>query len=293
MGKPNFIVSDALQLRWPPLARGIVAAFALLLCLSAAVNCVLADEPQSVLDAITARGRALYEYDVSAARATDAALALLKPAADAGLLGIFVGYRTSDGTWTFDFGKSNADGSFAVAVEAKQQSAGSKVYLAQTISPPRKETGWLARAALAVSTMRAVFVAVPGYQYNYAVLDAGNSQLYVYMYPGQTSSKSYPLGGDARFLVSADGMTILERTRMHNSVLNVPTAPTELPSGSTLHAVFHSEVTGPLPQDSDVLYSLLRKPPVDQDVLAGGHLYVITPDGSITDKGPAPATPAP
>jgi hypothetical protein len=282
-------VPNALQLRKSSFARGCVAAFTIALCLCTAATCALADTPQSVLDAITSRGRALYEYDVNAARATDSAAALLKPAADAGLLGVYVGSLASDGTWTFDFGKSSADGSFAVVIEAKQTSAGSKQYLARPISPPRKETGWIARAALAVVTMRAVFVAVPWRNYNYAVLDAGSSQFYVYMFPGQVSSNSYPFGGDARFLISADGTTILEQQRMHRAVVDVPNAPKQQSSGSTVHAFAHNDITGPLPQDSDVMYSLRRDPPLEQDVLAGGHLFVIAPDGSITDKGPVPA----
>jgi len=53
--------------------------------------------------------------------------------------------------------------------------------------------------------------------------DANDQQglLYVYFYPAQTKAGTYPLGGDARFLVSEDGMKILAKRQMHKTVLDV------------------------------------------------------------------------
>src|SRR5439155_24775462 len=51
--------------------------------------------------------------------------------------------------------------------------------------------------------------------YNVAVLPARAEQLYVYLYPAQTGARLYPLGGDVRYLVDADGTKLLEKRQMH------------------------------------------------------------------------------
>ena len=74
--------------------------------------------------------------------------------------------------------------------------------------------------------------------YNAAVVPAAEEQLYVYVYPAETKARVYPLGGDVRYLVSTDGMKILERRQMHKTIIEAaPVAGKKVVSGIHTHVL--------------------------------------------------------
>ena len=90
-----------------------------------------------------------------------------------------------------------------------------------------------------------------------------------------------------RFTVSADGMTITQEHRMHNSII-AQALDEGVPAGAHVTAGFHTDVVEDVPQDTDVFHVLSRTPPLPDYVSANGQLYLIQTDGTIVYKGAAP-----
>ncbi|HLJ54745.1 MAG TPA: hypothetical protein VKT77_06860, partial [Chthonomonadaceae bacterium] len=116
---------------------------------------------------------------------------------------------------------------------------------------------------------------------NVAVLPGPNGQVYVYVYPAQTDAKRWPLGGDTRFLVSADGAKIVATRRLHKSILEFD--PSQ--GGATPAAGYHTAILDDLPEDTDVLYVLSRRPSIAEYILTPKFGYVILPNGAILSLG--------
>jgi hypothetical protein len=238
------------------------------------------------LAAIAERGRALMAYDQAAWHGTDAAQAVAGN--DTSGLQYYIARKTATG-WVVDFGKLDPTGTaFLTTIEAV--SSDGLHFTATRLVPSRSDAGFLPAAAHALATAKAVFKPVTGYRYNVAVLPNPDGTMYVYLYPAQTDPKIFPLGGDERFTLSADGSKILDSHRMHNGILARP-ADADVPAGAQLTAGFHTVVVENVPQDTDVFHVLTRKPSIPDYVDAEGQLYVINVDGSIEYKGPAPAKP--
>jgi len=151
--------------------------------------------------------------------------------------------------------------------------------------PARVDEGFYLFAARAVELALAEFGKV-NRPYNAAVLPvtaaedkAQQGLLYVYFYPAQTKAGTYPLGGDARYLVSADGMKIIEKRRMHKTVLDV--APVK---GKKMVAGYHSHVLSDVPEDTDVLHVLQQDPPVPEMIVTPHFEYEVARDGTIRIK---------
>lgn len=237
------------------------------------------------LAAITQRGRALEAYDQAAWHGTDAAKAIA--GGDTTGLRYYIARRTSTG-WLVDFGTLDAAGTtFSTTLEAV--SADGQHFTAQRLSPSRSDTGFLVAAAHAIQTAEAAFKFVSGFHYNVAVIPNPDGTMYVYLYPAQTDPTIFPLGGDGRFTISADGTKILDAHRMHNAVMT-PSADS-VPSNSRMVAGFHNDVVENVPQDTDVFHVLARKPPLPEFVNAQGQFYLINVDGSIEYKGTTPPKP--
>jgi hypothetical protein len=225
------------------------------------------------LAAITERGRLLAAYDWVAWHATDAVMTA-HPKTDP--TGRYIARKTDAG-WVVDFGRLSTTGdTFLVADEATQM-GGSAKFQVRTFDGARKDTGWNLSAARAIETASGDFGETDR-PYNIAVLPAGAGRLYVYLYPAQTDAGVYPLGGDVRYLISPDGMKIVEKRQLHKSIIE--TAPAN--SGEEVKGGYHVHVLSDLPEDTDVMFVLTRKPPMPEIVLAGGSLYAIDVHGVIT-----------
>ena len=224
------------------------------------------------LATITGRGRMLYEYDQAAWHATDG-VQMADPKAVEGQRHTA---KKENGKWRVVFGKLNEDGTrFVITYEADEQ-ATLRQFAVRQEPEERADEGFFLYAA------RAMEVAMKDFggssrPYNVAVLPAPSEQLYVYLYPAQTKARVYPLGGDVRYLVSADGMEILEKRQMHKTIIeNQPTQ-----QAKKVAAGYHTHVLSDLPEDTDVFHVLTQDPPVPEMVMTAHFLYQVKTDGTI------------
>ena len=226
---------------------------------------------QEELAAITDRGEMLYEYDQAAWHATDA-VQTANPKTVEGQRYIA---KKENGKWRVVFGKLNEDRSrFGITYEAEQQ-ANPREFAVQKEPEERQDEGFFLYAARAIELAMKDFggAARP---YNIAVLPGPTDQMYVYLYPAQTKARVYPFGGDVRYLVSADGMKILEKRQMHKTILeNSPAA------GKKIVAGYHSHVLSDLPEDTDVFHVLTQDPPVPEMVVTAHFMFEVMTDGTI------------
>ena len=162
------------------------------------------------LAAIAARGKLLYEYDQAAWHSTDAVKKIGIPQ---GAIDRYVAQKTASG-WVVMWGRfTQSQDKFLIAYEAIQ-SERPEVFTVKKHDPPLEDAGFYLYAARSIATARREF---HGEQrpYNVAVLPAEKGSFYVYMLPAQTVEGVYPVGGDIRYLISADGQKIVGKRRMH------------------------------------------------------------------------------
>jgi hypothetical protein len=223
---------------------------------------------------ITARGILLAGYDQAAWHATDAVQATHPPD---GKVQRYIARKTATG-WIVDFGRFNpSNDGFLVAYEATQTGDTTRFEVTR-FDPERQDADFDLVAAKAMDLARKDFGGA-NRPYNIAVLPAGPEGLFVYLYPAQVKSGVYPYGGDARYLISPDGASILAKRQMHKSVLE--SIPANLPSGAKVASGYHNHVLTDLPEDTDVFLVLTRQPRIPEYVGAGGHIFVIATDGTI------------
>lgn len=231
----------------------------------------------AVMADVTARGRALYEYDQAARHGTDAVLAM-KPPKD--WHPYYIAHKSDNG-WSLIFGVLNSQRDrFEIVYEAIQGTSPQN-FTAKKLEAPREDSGFYLAAAKAIDRVIQDFKG-EGRPYNVAVLPATSDQLYVYVYPAQIKSDVYPIGGDVRYLVTADGGSIIEKRQLHKSIIEVP--PSSIPKGTTAAGGVHTHVLSDVPEDTDILHVLLRQPA--QPELIGTKnkkMYEISVDGTIRE----------
>ncbi|HEV2860522.1 MAG TPA: hypothetical protein VGX48_05930 [Pyrinomonadaceae bacterium] len=254
-----------------------LASLTLAVLLSASVASAQRTGPASKaeLAEITERGRQLAAYDAAAWHATDAVLAM-KPSE--GSVARYIAKKT-DGGWAVAFGRLNERrDKFLTAYEATQ-GANPQEFAVKTYDPPKEDGGFYFSAAVAIETALADFRG-ENRPYNVAVLPAKSNQIYVYVVPAQTKQNVYPLGGDTRYLISADGSKIVERRQLHKAVI-------EFESSSNTAAGFHVAVLDDVPEDTDVFHVLSRKPSVPHLIATKKYVYKVEVDGTINYLGEA------
>jgi hypothetical protein len=229
------------------------------------------------LDGITDRGRALADYDQAAWHATDA----VQTANPKTVQGQHYLANKANGKWTVVFGALAADkAKFLISYEAAETTK-SREFSVKQDAPPKEDRAFYLFAARALELALADF-GPASRPYNVAVIPAKSGAagsadaLFVYLYPGQTKAGIYPIGGDARYLVSTDGTKILEKRQLHKSVIeNRP------PKGKKVEGGFHTHVLSDLPEDTDVLHVLQQDPPVPEFVSTQHYLFKINASGAI------------
>jgi hypothetical protein len=235
------------------------------------------------LAAITERGRALAAYDFAAWHGSDAIAPLNPPA------GSFTKYiaRSTPKGWTVTFGRlTAARDTFLIAYEAVRTSDSGEFEGFKGVSHPTPlvDTDYYVRASRALDTAMVEFGPVRR-SYNVAVLPALKGAWWVYLFPAPTIAGVWPLGADARFLISADGKQVLERRRLHNSVIEFSARSLQKPPGATMAAGAHTAVVADIPEDTDVYHVLTRTPKVPEYVMTDHFIYRIDPDGKINFLG--------
>ncbi|KAA6457528.1 hypothetical protein DYQ86_22115 [Acidobacteria bacterium AB60] len=231
---------------------------------------------KATLAAITERGRALYAYDQAAWKGTDAIFAL-KPRPKMEGMTHYICLKSAKG-WRVVFPKWNqAHDKVVIAFEATEKADGK--YEARAFDPPVPGDKTLQSAALALELAVNDFKK-PQRPYNTAVLPAPGGNFYVYLYPGQIKANAWPIGGDVRYTVSSDGARILDKRQLHKSILDA-----EPKAGSNEVAGYHFHILTDVPEDTDVLYVMNRKPSMPEYVVAGQDkktTFLVNTDGSIT-----------
>ncbi len=255
-----------------------------------ALALLLADPPErkeppskEELAAITERGRNLAGYDAAAWHASDAVQAKdIKP-------GRVVRYiaRKTDRGWTVAFGRlDGARDKFLIAYEATQGKERDH-FDVKEYDPPKEDAGFFRSAAKAIDVALKEFVEhFEGQQrpYNVAVLPAEKARFWVYLVPAPTKPGIWPLGGDVRYLMSADGTKIQEKRPLHRSVIEI-----EPPKDKDQQQVagIHTHVLDEIPEDTDVFHVLSRKPAVPEMILTKQYVFQVDRDGTIKYVGKA------
>lgn len=255
--------------------RTILATAVLLSCCA-----IVATAQKSVplskeqLAEITARGRMLAEYDQAAWHATDAVMAT-HPTGDGSNRFIC---RKEEKAWTCVFGHLDTD-KFIVEYEAVQ-TAGHEEFQVKHQEPPADDTGFYFTGVKAMMIAGKDFLMTAEKRpYNPAILPAPSGQFYVYMVPAQIKNRVFPLGGDARYLVAADGNSIIEKRQLHKTIIE---DASQVPNGGKLAAGFHTHVLTDVPEDTDVFYVLSRKPLVPEMIgMAKKQVYEVETNGTI------------
>jgi hypothetical protein len=252
----------------------------LLLLLGAPVFLVAGDKkPKRVVFAdVTERGRMLYQYDQAAWHGTDAVLAMHPPK---DWHPRYIARRTDAG-WTLVFGVLDEKRDhFNIVYEAVQGTT-LQNFTAVKLENAREDTGFYFAAAKSINSALKDF---RGEQrpYNVAVLPAAHDQFYVYVFPAQVRDDVYPLGGDVRYLTSADGDTIIERRQLHKAIIEI--SPSSIPKGTTAAGGYHTHVLTDVPEDTDVFHVLSRKPPQPEFIgTPNKKFYEIGEDGTIRES---------
>jgi hypothetical protein len=256
--------------------KRLVAVILVLFVTSISVTGKKKPDADPIMPDITARGRALFEYDQAAWHATDAVQAVHPPAQ---AVGRYIA-RKSDIGWQVAFGHLNdARDKFLVAYEATQ-GATLQDFSVKKLDPPQEDTSFYLAAAKAIDTALRDFQGQK-HPYNVAILPAPPNQLYVYVVPAQTENGVYPLGGDARYLISSDGNSIVEKRQLHKSIIE---NRGDLPKGATPAAGYHTHVLSDVPEDTDVFYVLTRQPSVPEYIgTMKKKLFIIGTDGTIRE----------
>jgi hypothetical protein len=255
--------------------KNITVAFTIMLSASAALAQRNSPPSAAELAEITERGRQLAEYDRAAWHATDSVLAM-KPGE--GTVARYIA-KKADGRWTVAFGRINEKRDKFLIVYEAQQGASPTAFQIQKHDPPKEDTGFYYSAAKAVETVLEEFRG-ENRPYNAAVLPAKSNQIYVYVVPAQTRQGVYPLGGDVRYTVSADGAKVVERRQLHKAII-------EFETSANTQAGFHVAVLDDVPEDTDVFHVLSRKPSVPHLIATRKYVYQVEVDGSIRYLGEA------
>lgn len=231
------------------------------------------------LAAITRRGRDLARYDRVAWTATDSVMARgYRPTAE----DRYVVRRMPDSTWEARFGRLTAAGdTFLVHHVVRQRATDPTQFTVEALATPRADTGFALRATRAIGEALRDFGTQPR-PYNVAVLERPDGGLFVYLVPAQVQAGVFPLGGDVRYHVSADGRRILVKRQLHRAILERsvdPRGPNGLVAGT------HTALLDDVPEDTDVFHVLVREPRVPEYVITSEFLYHIATDGRIELRG--------
>ena len=176
---------------------------------------------------------------------------------------------------------------FLIAYEATQ-GKDPKDFDVKAFDPPKEDTGFYRSAARAIDVALKDFTEhFEGEQrpYNVAVLPAEEGQFWVYLVPAPTKPGVWPLGGDVRYLISADGTRVDRKAATapvgHRGRAAPRTRPTKQVAG------IHTHVLDDTPEDTDVFHVLTRKPSVPEMIVTGKFVFVVEADGGIKYLGTA------
>ena len=279
---------DKVTLTFEPTLRFMVGRRPMLATLTAFAVITLFDPParkepptKDELAAISERGRDLAGYDAAAWHASDAVQA--KQPKEGSVVRYIA--RKIDKKWVVAFGRLDEKRKkFLIAYEATQGEKPDSFDVKEMI-PPEEDSGFLLWAAKAIDTSLKDFTEhFEGERrpYNVAVLPAEKEHFWVYLVPAPTKPNVWPLGGDVRYSISADGTKVVSKRQLHKSIIEV-----EPPKDKNNQQVagMHTHVLDDTPEDTDVFHVLMRKPTVPEMVITKQFVFQVDFDGSIKYVG--------
>ena len=234
---------------------------------------------QAQLDEISARGRALAEYQRAAWNAT---VQLMATNPDPAAVQRYVAYHADSG-WVVAFGHldTQRDTFYVSTIAVPAAIDGLRVdsvFEFHKFETPGPDVDFLVRAARAMDTAVAA-MGPKSRPYQAAAIPADNGDWWVYLTPASDFTSAFPLGDDVRFRISPDADRILEKRRMHKGIVEFDRSAK---SGSArLAAGNHKTSLRDEPEDSDVYYVLTRRPQVPEIVQTRHYRYAVDVDGSI------------
>ncbi len=232
------------------------------------------------LDSITQRGSDLYDYDLALTEGSRSMMRLVEKPTGRGQ---FVVYHTKY-AWIVRFGYLSAAQDTFFTTFLASKSPQDTMWLADKIPFAMPAVEYFPVAARAYVTAAKVFQPVQARPHSHVVIPAENGEWLVYIYPEQTDPEYWPLGGDERFRISADGLHILECHRMHPTIVDAHNDVEPDSGGVKRAANFQADRMDNRPEDSDVFAVLARYPslPAVVGVLGADWAYEIYRDGRIS-----------
>jgi hypothetical protein len=222
------------------------------------------------LQAVTAHGKMLAEYDVASWHATDV-VQDMKP--EKGSTRYYIAKKTDAG-WVVVFGRLNDSHDKFLTVYQATQGTKPDFFTAKRFDPPQESADFYFYAARAFETALKDLGSV-NRPFNAYAIPSETGQLFVYLLPAPTDDRPHPLGGDVRYTFTADGSTMLGKRQMHKTILDLAY------DNKTVFG-YHVHVLTLTPEDSDVFFVLSRKPSIPEYIgTQDKKIYVIQTDGTI------------
>ena len=219
---------------------------------------------------ITEWGTWLYRYDVASWMATDTVVALHP---DTSELGSYVAFQIGT-NWVVSFGHLS-ENALSISYSVTVDSAARIVAVSHRL-PAVHDTAMWFHAARALRSGAARFRA-RRLAYNGMVFPQEDGTWSVYFVPAEVPGDSVLIGGDARYTISTNGLTVLDSLALHKSILAIKRPRAH----SDLQAMMHSHILVDRPVETDVFYVLRQRPRIRHYIDAGNRLYSIETDGTI------------
>jgi hypothetical protein len=181
--------------------------------------------------------------------------------------------------WAFSFGALEGDSAFVIRYGVIVDGSGAVARFDQ-FAGRRVASPHHTRAARALARVLDDFRRIRDEQgfsadeYRFAVLPFPRNGMTAFVSPAQTRPGVTLAGSDLMVSLAGDGGQILDRTRFHHRVIELPT---EAPPNAVGAALIVPDAPGPSPVD--VLHAMERDAPLF--VLTRRAAYLIGPDGAI------------
>jgi len=268
-----------MSLEWLKVTIGLVIS--LVICIG-----VFAEEKALSLEEIAdieERGRQIADYERAAIKTTDIFLA---GNPDLSKVDVYLAIN-KDNKWIVYFGKLlDEKNEFKVAETIIYPDClNSELIELESIEPVKDievstEIFQLAKAIKLA--LRSISEDAQFTKYNINVFREKDGSITVYITPGNENPDVVLLGGDFKISVSSDGSEVLNKIKLHNSVLKMSLLSE---GGKELVAAYHTHVLNDLPAETDIAIILLNPQLAPHFVTGPKWMSQIDADGKISILG--------
>lgn len=225
---------------------------------------------------IEKRGKEIANYEQAAIMATDL---LLASNPDKDKLGTYVAINKNK-MWAVFFGK-NIDNKFQLGYfYSCPDGEFDKMRAEKELKDvPRDVYDFTQAVNLAT---KAIELDVEFPPYNPSVFREDDGTITVYFLPGNKDPNVILIGGDFKVSISGDATKVLNKTKLHTNVLNVPI---NFKEGEKPEAGFHTHVLIDLPTETDVALVLMNPQMGPHFITGRTWMSKIDPNGKINILG--------